>query len=292
MKKLLLIEDDADLFALLKYNLEKEGFSLAGSQTGKGALELCHREGPDLILLDIMLPDCDGLDICKRIRQDARLAATPVIFLTARASETDRIVGLELGANDYLVKPFFVRELIARIRLQLRAHAAAPSPAARVLQAGALELNCGRREARLRGAPLSLTATEFRLLEFLMTHTGMVFSRQQLLDGVWGQDRAITDRVVDVYVLRVDPFRAWLWLHPRAGPRPSRLLTGLTLSCLRLFNPGSAASPLQPDERPRSERRQQAIGRKFTIAILCCAAARFLHSIVIVFSHYSRILNA
>ena len=120
MKKIVLIEDDADLFTLLKYNLEKEGFALTGAQTGKGALDLCRRAKPDLVLLDIMLPDSDGLDICKGIRNDAELSQTPVIFLTARASETDRIVGLELGANDYIVKPFFVRELIARIKLQFR----------------------------------------------------------------------------------------------------------------------------------------------------------------------------
>jgi DNA-binding response OmpR family regulator len=116
-KRIVLIEDDTDLFALLKYNLEKEGFILTGSQTGRGALDLCRRVRPDLVLLDIMLPDSDGLDICKGIRADAELAQTPIIFLTARASETDRIVGLELGANDYIVKPFFIRELIARIKL-------------------------------------------------------------------------------------------------------------------------------------------------------------------------------
>src|SRR5580698_5131833 len=106
MKKIVLIEDDTDLFALIRYNLEKEGFTVAGSQTGKGALDLCRRERPDLIILDIMLPDSDGLEICKAIRANSELANTPVIFLTARASETDRIVGLELGANDYIVKPF------------------------------------------------------------------------------------------------------------------------------------------------------------------------------------------
>src|SRR6476661_3707432 len=136
MKKIHLIEDDSDLYALLKYNLEKEGFALTGQQTGKGALEICRQVRPDLVLLDIMLPDSDGLDICKAIRKDPELAATPVIFLTARASETDRIVGLEIGANDYVVKPFFVRELIARIKLQFRTQAAP----ARVLKAGALEL--------------------------------------------------------------------------------------------------------------------------------------------------------
>ncbi|MGA2742189.1 MAG: response regulator transcription factor [Bryobacteraceae bacterium] len=199
MKKILLIEDDTDLFALLKYNLEKEGFVLAGSQTGKGALDLCRQTRPDLILLDIMLPDHDGLEICKAIRKDPDLLSTPIIFLTARASETDRIVGLELGANDYVVKPFFVRELIARIKLQFR-NQTAP---ARVLEAGGVQLDRGSCQARLNGIPLNLTATEFRLLEFLMSRPGVVFSREQLLNAVWGQDRAITDRAVDVYVLRL-----------------------------------------------------------------------------------------
>jgi DNA-binding response OmpR family regulator len=203
MKKILLIEDDTDLFSLLKYNLEKEGFSLTGLQTGKGALELCRQVRPDLILLDIMLPDSDGLDICKGIRKDPDLATTPVIFLTARASETDRIVGLELGANDYVVKPFFVRELIARIKLQLRGAPWTQATPARVLESGGVELDPSSRQVRLHGAPLSLTATEFRLLEFLMNRPGVVFSREQLLNAVWGQDRAITDRAVDVYVLRL-----------------------------------------------------------------------------------------
>jgi DNA-binding response OmpR family regulator len=199
MKKIALIEDDSDLYSLLKYNLEKEGFTLVGSQTGKGAIELCRRERPDLILLDIMLPDSDGLDICKGIRSHSELAHLPVIFLTARASETDRIVGLELGANDYIVKPFFIRELIARIKIQFRGQVA-PS---RVLKSGALELDRTSCRVKLSGNPLSLTATEFRLLEFLMSRPGVVFSREQLLDAVWGHDRAVTDRTVDVYILRL-----------------------------------------------------------------------------------------
>lgn len=199
MKKIVLIEDDADLYALLKYNLEKEGFAMAGSQTGKGAIELCRREKPDLILLDIMLPDSDGLDICKGIRQHPELAHIPVIFLTARASETDRIVGLELGANDYIVKPFFVRELIARIKIHFRGQSA-PN---RLLKAAHLELDRTSCRVRLHDQELALTATEFRLLEFLMTRPGIVFSREQLLDSVWGHDRAVTDRTVDVYILRL-----------------------------------------------------------------------------------------
>lgn len=199
MRKIALIEDDTDLYALLSYNLEKEGFTLVGTQTGKGAIELCRREKPDLVLLDIMLPDSDGLDICKGIRSHPELAHIPVIFLTARASETDRIVGLELGANDYIVKPFFIRELIARIRIQFRGQ----PTATRLLKAGNIELDRTSCRVRLKGQPLTLTATEFRLLEFLMSRPGVVFSREQLLNAVWGYDRAVTDRTVDVYILRL-----------------------------------------------------------------------------------------
>jgi DNA-binding response OmpR family regulator len=172
MKKIVLIEDDADLYSLIQYNLEKEGFTMAGAQTGKGAIELCRRERPDLIILDIMLPDSDGLEICRAIRNHSELAPVPVIFLTARASETDRIVGLELGANDYIVKPFFIRELIARIKIHFRGQ----PPATKILRSGDL---------------------------FLMSRPGVVFSREQLLDAVWGHDRAVTDRTVDVYILRL-----------------------------------------------------------------------------------------
>lgn len=199
MKKILLIEDDTDLYALLKYNLEKEGYLLVGAQTGKGAVELARRERPDLIVLDIMLPDSDGLDICKGIRARAELAHIPIIFLTARASETDRILGLELGASDYIVKPFFVRELIARVKIRFRQAA----PPARPVEAGPLRLDRATCRVTLNGADVSLTATEFRLLEFLMARPGVVFSREQLLDAVWGHDRAVTDRTVDVYILRL-----------------------------------------------------------------------------------------
>jgi DNA-binding response OmpR family regulator len=199
MKKIVLIEDDTDLFALVKYNLEKEGFGVAGSQTGKGALEICRRERPDLIILDIMLPDSDGLEICKSLRNHSELGNVPIIFLTARVSETDRILGLELGANDYIVKPFFIRELIARIKNQFRAQV---SPA-RTIRAGSLELDRASCRVLSNGQEVSLTATEFRLLEFLMSRPGVVYSREQLLDSVWGHDRAVTDRTVDVYILRL-----------------------------------------------------------------------------------------
>ena len=199
MKKILLIEDDADIFTLVQYNLEKEGFAFAGAKTGRGALDLCRRERPDLIILDIMLPDSDGLDICRGIRSDPELAHIPIIFLTARAAETDRIVGLELGANDYIVKPFFVRELVARIRTQFRT----ATTQSNILRDGELELNRSACQVRLRGEEVSLTATEFRMLDYLMSRPGVVFSREQLLDAVWGSSHAITDRAVDVYILRL-----------------------------------------------------------------------------------------
>src|SRR5712691_7890216 len=199
MKKTVLIEDDPDLYSLIQYNLEKEGFAMAGAQTGKGALELCRRERPDLIILDIMLPDSDGLEICKAIRANPDLANIPVIFLTARATETDRIVGLELGANDYIVKPFFILELIARVKVHFRGD----KPVSKILRSGELELDRSRCTVQMDSTELTLTATEFRLLEFLMSRPGVVFSREQLLDAVWGHDRAVTDRTVDVYVLRL-----------------------------------------------------------------------------------------
>ena len=199
MKKIVLIEDDTDLFALLKYNLEKEGFAIAGSQTGKGAIDLCRRERPELVILDIMLPDSDGLEICKGLRNHSELANVPIIFLTARVSETDRILGLELGANDYIVKPFFIRELVARVKNQLRTQ----TVPTRSVRAGALELDRASCRVLLNGSEVALTATEFRLLDFLMSRPGVVYSREQLLDSVWGHDRAVTDRTVDVYVLRL-----------------------------------------------------------------------------------------
>ena len=202
VKKILLVEDDADLFELVRYNLEKEGFAFCGCDTGQGALELCRAARPDLVLLDVMLPDADGLEICQQIRNDPELACLPIIFLTARGSETDRIVGLELGANDYMVKPFFLRELLARIRLQFRQQQV-PGRTPSLLSVAGVDLDRERCEVRSSGRPVPLTATEFRLLEFLMSRPGVVFSRGQLLDGVWGADRAITDRAVDVYVLRL-----------------------------------------------------------------------------------------
>ncbi|MGH9720583.1 MAG: response regulator transcription factor [Bryobacteraceae bacterium] len=204
MKKIFLVEDDTDLYSLLEYNLRREGFETTGSQTGKGVLDRCRKEHPDLVLLDIMLPDCDGIDVCKAIRNEPELSELPVIFLTARASETDRVIGLEIGASDYVVKPFFIRELMARIRVQLRRRSEGTTRVpSDTLRAAGIEIDRNRCRVLVNGQPAPLTVTEYRLLELFMSRPGMVFTREQLLDSVWGNGRAVTDRAVDVYILRL-----------------------------------------------------------------------------------------
>jgi DNA-binding response OmpR family regulator len=160
---------------------------------------LCRQARPDLILLDIMLPGMDGLQVFQALKANPVLRQSPVIFLTARASETDRVVGLELGANDYVVKPFSIRELLVRVRIQL----AARNPRLDLLKAGPLELDRGSCKVFLRGEPVNLTATEFRLLEHLMSSPGQVFNRDRLLDAVWGQGRSVMERTVDAYIVRL-----------------------------------------------------------------------------------------
>lgn len=218
MHTVAVFEDEADLFALLKYTFENEGFQTVGLTTGAGAVELCRRARPDVAVIDINLPAQDGFTICKEIRSDPLLSRTPVIFLTARIGEADRVLGLEIGGNDYVVKPFSTRELVARVKVQLRS-----KPELReVLKGGPVDLDRTRRRVYRAGQPVELTATEFRLLEYLMDHPGAVFSREQLLDAVWGPGRAVTDRAVDVYVLRlrrkleVDPERPEL-IHSTRG---------------------------------------------------------------------------
>jgi len=199
MKKILLIEHDASLLTMLRDNLEQEGITLTASRSGKGALALCRQLRPDLILLEMALPDGSGLDICKAVRADPDMGGTPIIFLTGRALEVDRVLALEMGANDYIVKPFFVRELIARIKLQFRNPAVPP----RFLESGGLQLDRGACRVHRNGVLLDLTATEFRLLEVLMSQPGIVFRREQLLNSVWGHRRAITEGSVYVYVTRL-----------------------------------------------------------------------------------------
>ena len=201
MRKIALIEDDRDLYDLLHHTLEREGYRFVGDRTGDRAIDFLKREKPDLVLLDILLPGQDGIEICRRLKSDPTLNNTPVVFLTALGSEADRVLGLEIGADDYIVKPFSVRELCARIKARLRSSAG--STGREVLKAGPLELYCGQYTVRMRGEPVALTATEFRLLEHLMSYPGQVFRRDRLLDAVWGDRTDVLERTVDAYVVRL-----------------------------------------------------------------------------------------
>jgi phosphate regulon transcriptional regulator PhoB len=201
-KKILIVEDERDLIKLLKYNLEKEGYKVSYATDGSVALAEIRRDTPDLVLLDLMLPGLDGLEICRQIRRHERYAALPVLMLTARGEEADRVVGLEIGADDYVTKPFSMRELIARVRALLRRHEA-PASVRTAIQRGDLTIDPTAHNVVVSGKSIELSALEFRLLHHLAAHPGMVFSRDQLLDRVWGNDRSVTPRSVDVYIRRV-----------------------------------------------------------------------------------------
>jgi phosphate regulon transcriptional regulator PhoB len=201
-RKILIVEDDRDVVELLKYNLEKEGFRVSYATDGGTVLAHIRRFAPDLLILDLMLPGLDGLEVCRQLRQIDQYAALPILMLTARAEEADRVVGLELGADDYVTKPFSVRELIARVRSLLRRRDAAGAQRS-VVQQGMLTIDPQTHKVTIGDKLVELSALEFRLLYFLASNPGMVFSRDQLLDRVWGSDRSITQRSVDVYVSRI-----------------------------------------------------------------------------------------
>ncbi len=203
METILVIEDERDIADLVKFHLEKAGLSARVVEDGKQALDLIARDHPSLVILDLMLPGLDGLEVCRRLRGNAATQNIPIIMLTAKAEEVDRIIGLEIGADDYVPKPFSPRELVARVKAVLRRMtppaAASESPVA----AAGLRLDPLRHEATKRERPVSLSAMEFRLLEFFLRHRGRVYSRTQLLDQVWGQDRFVEPRTVDVHIRRL-----------------------------------------------------------------------------------------
>ncbi len=201
---MLVVEDEPDIRALIVHHLQRDGFVCRTAATGAEALRDARASLPDLIVLDLMLPEVDGLEVCRRLRADPRTAQVPVIMLTARADEVDRIVGLELGADDYVVKPFSPKELVARVRAVLRRARGAAEPG-HPLRAGALVLDPSRHTVELRGAPLALTPKEFDLLQALLEAAGRVLSRETLLNRVWGYARAdeIESRTVDVHVRRL-----------------------------------------------------------------------------------------
>jgi two-component system phosphate regulon response regulator PhoB len=202
MKHVLIIEDDKDIVELVRYNLEKEDFRVTAVQDGLNGLAQVKKSPPDLLLLDLMLPKLSGLEICKEIRRDPSLNRLPILMLTARGEEADRVVGLELGADDYVTKPFSPRELVARVKALLRRAEPAPQ-VSRPLEVGPLRIDPASYRVTRAGKPVSLSTLEFRLLYFLSAHPNKVFSRDQLLDTVWGTERFVTPRSVDVYVRRL-----------------------------------------------------------------------------------------
>jgi len=195
------VEDDADISRLVRSQLESAGYGVRTFTSANGVIAEAEKQLPSLFLLDIMLPGGDGLELCRRIRQTTLLAMVPIIFLTAKVSESDKIMGLELGADDYIAKPFSPRELVARVRAVLRRFERPLAPA--IVKAGDVEIDSGGMTLTVRGNLTQTTATEFRLLEYLARHPGRVFTRDQLLDAVWRDTHYVTPRSVDVYVRRI-----------------------------------------------------------------------------------------
>jgi two-component system phosphate regulon response regulator PhoB len=201
--RVLIVEDEPDIRDLLVFHLEREGYQVTKSKTGPEALRSARSSPPDLVLLDIMLPEMDGLEVCRRLRQDPATQGLPIVMLTARGDEVDRILGLELGADDYVVKPFSPRELVARIRAVLRRTRPVASDAS--LSVGRLTIDPAAHTVTVDGGPVSLTRKEFDLLRALVEARGRVLSREFLLDTVWGYTAAgeIESRTVDVHVRRL-----------------------------------------------------------------------------------------
>lgn len=200
-EKILIVEDEKDIIKMLEYNLKKEGFKVIDARDGEDALDLALREYPDLILLDLMLPGIDGLEVCKTLKKESKTSSIPIIMLTAKSQESDKIVGLELGADDYITKPFSPRELIARIKAVLR-RATEKEKLPEVFQSGDLRIDFSKISVSVKDKPVELTAKEFELLKTLLKAKGRVLSRDYLLDSIWGYDHAmeIQTRTVDVHV--------------------------------------------------------------------------------------------
>lgn len=215
---LLVTDDEKDIVELVRYHAEKAGFACLSASDGPTALRLVRERRPDLLILDLMLPGLDGFEVCRQLRRDSATAHLPIIMLTARADEVDRVVGLEVGADDYVVKPFSPRELIARIKAVLRRVQGERGVGGGPRRFGTLEVDEGRHQVTVAGAPVDLTAKEFGLLSALLEAGGRVLGREQLLDRVWGYANAaeVESRTVDVHVRR---------LREKLGPEAGRVVT-------------------------------------------------------------------
>lgn len=201
-KKILVVEDEKDINELVLYNLRKHGYQAESAYSGSEALRKVHRGKYDLIVLDIMLPEVDGLELCKILKSDKSLSTIPIIMVTARSEEADRVLGLELGADDYVVKPFSPRELMARVKTVLR-RSGQTDGSKRILLAGELEIDPEKYTVKKRNRPITLSAIEFRMLYYLAQRPGKVLSRDFLLDSLWGNESFVEPRTVDVHMRRL-----------------------------------------------------------------------------------------
>ena len=214
--RVLIVEDEPDIRELVVHHLKREGYQVSAASSGEEALRQVQAAPPDLVILDLMMPAMDGLEVCRRLRQDPSTVSLPIVMLTAKGDEVDRVLGLEIGADDYIVKPFSPKELLARVRAVLRR--SRPAPGTAPLRIGALVMDLGTHTASVGGLALALTPKEFDLLRALVEARGRVLSREFLLDRVWGYSRAseIESRTVDVHIRR---------LRVKLGPEGRRILT-------------------------------------------------------------------
>lgn len=200
-KNVLVVEDDEDILELIAYNLKKDGFAVTQATTGEDALAKVRRSPPQIILLDLMLPSLDGLEVCRRLRSDPKSRDIPLVMVTAKGEEADVVSGLELGADDYITKPFRPRELVARVRAVLRREGRNVDAGDNIIRVQELVIHPGRREVVVKGKPVDLTYTEFQVLHFLASRPGWVYTRYQIVDAVRGEDYPVTDRSVDVQIV-------------------------------------------------------------------------------------------
>ena len=200
-ESILVIEDEQDILALIRYNLEKEGYGVFAVTSGEAGLDAARANLPDLILLDLMLPGLDGFEICKILKADAHTAPIPILMLTAKGEESDIVTGLELGADDYITKPFSPKVLVARIRTVLRRQSKGEKGHKELISRHGILVDPIRFEVKVDQSPVELTATEFHILHFLIQHPGWVFTRSQIIDSVKGDDYPVTDRSVDVQIV-------------------------------------------------------------------------------------------
>lgn len=213
-ERILVVEDEEDILELIRYNLSKEGYQVFCTTSGEKAIKTAKAESLDLIILDLMLPGIDGLEVGKILKNDSKTRDIPIIMLTAKGEEADIVIGLELGADDYITKPFSPRILIARIRAVLRRKSTTPPDEMSVIQIHELIIHPGRRDARINGKPVELTYTEFQVLHYLAKRPGWVFTRYQIVEAVRGDDYPVTDRSVDVQIVglrkKLGPFGKYI----------------------------------------------------------------------------------